>query len=59
MCTGFGLLSAHPGSALTCSGDIETEYPGCRDGSMVKALFAFLEDLGSVPSIHAVSAHYL
>lgn len=41
--------------------DTETECPGCRDGSVLKALFALLEDQGTVPSIHAVSGvcHYL
>lgn len=30
--------------------DLETEGPGCRDGSVTKALFALLEDQSQFPA---------
>lgn len=41
-------------SLLALGTDIETECPGCRDASVVKALTALPEDPGSILSIHTV-----
>lgn len=62
VCSGLGCcLQSLALPSLALETDVETECPGCRDGSVVKALFASLEDQGSVPSIRAVSGicHYL
>lgn len=41
-------------SLLALGTDIETECPGCRDGSVVKALAFLPEDPGSILSIRTV-----